>query len=83
MMIRVLMFILLLMSVTFVPIYVFALAVLAYAYYFNEALELVFLGIAVDAFFGLSQSIPYYTLLTGAVVMFMEWLKPQLVFYNR
>ena len=46
------------------------------------ALELVFIGFCTDVFFGVSHTVPYYTLGAAGLVMVAEWIKPQLSMYT-
>ncbi len=46
------------------------------------ALELVFIGAALDAFFGVHYVFPYYTVAAVCLIVFCEWFKPHLSFYT-
>ena len=45
------------------------------------AIELVFIGAIIDAFFGTLYVVPYYTLAAIGIVCVCEWIKPPLSFY--
>ena len=45
------------------------------------ALELIVIGMAVDAYFGALTSFPLYTIGAIAIVAMAEWIKPHLSMY--
>lgn len=83
MIVRVLFFYVIVALATFLPVWLFIIAVCAYALRYT-AYELILLGILIDAFYGFSTpfAIPYYTICTTCLLIFIEWIKPQLSLYN-
>lgn len=65
------------------PLWLFACGVIAYSFlYFG--IELIFIAVAVDAYFGYAENSYYlYTLGTTAVLFLAQYLKPRLSLYNR
>ncbi|MCA9364149.1 hypothetical protein KC727_02930 [Candidatus Kaiserbacteria bacterium] len=57
------------------------ICMVAYALW-KPAYELIILGFCIDAFFGTSTFVHQYLLLTAAIVLVAELLKPQLRFYH-
>ena len=80
---RVLFFCVMVALSTFLPVWLFAIAVCAYAFRYT-AYELILLGMFIDTFYGLDMPfvIPYYTLTIIVGLIFIEWIKPQLLLYN-
>lgn len=55
---------------------------IAYVLYFRKPYELVLMGAMLDAFFGMSVSLPYYTLAAVLLVGIAELIKPHLSIYS-
>jgi hypothetical protein len=70
-------------SALFAPAWVFALCAVAYAFW-RPAYELIVLGALVDLGFSpLSSVFDFkYTLLLGALVLMVEFLKPYVSYYE-
>ena len=51
---------------------------------FPLALELLGLAVVLDGYFGLALhwNLPFYTLITGAVLVVVEWIRPLIARYN-
>lgn len=59
--------------------------VLPYALWYawrNTGYELVLIGIVIDAYFGMFYYVPYYSLASLALVVFMQLLRPRILLYN-
>ncbi len=84
MILRSIFFILLTASAAFLPVYLFAVAVLMYAFTYT-AYELVLLAVFIDGLysFGHPYIIPYYTLAICFVLICAEWIKPHISGYNQ
>ena len=54
---------------------------IAYTFIFHRAYELVLVGASIDAFFGVSVVVPYYTIAAMLLVGVAELVKPHLTFY--
>ena len=67
----------------FFPLWLYAIAVVSYAL-LCPGDWLILIGILIDAQFGIhNQGFPFtYTLLTGAIVLVLEFIKPHLSFYT-
>lgn len=80
---RVFLFIVLACTALLSPLWFFLICALCYALW-KPAYELIFLAVLIDAQFGLySAGFPYlYTVLTGGLVLILEYVKPNLTFYE-
>ena len=76
---------LLLLGVTCVasvaPTALFIVCALAYALRYT-AYELIVIAAAIDAYYGMGTSVPYYTICTILGVLIIEWMKPRISLYN-
>lgn len=79
---RIIAFSVLFILVTFTPWYFMAILAGVYALHFFLPLELLVLAVLVDTYFGGAVSIPYYTVSILVLILCIEWIKPQLSFYN-
>ena len=84
MMLRIFLFIALVLVVTLAPVWVFAVCICVYAFFYTPY-ELVILSILSDGFYGIGHPfiLPYYTILTCFVLIFAEWIKPRISGYNQ
>ncbi len=84
MIVRVLFFILIVVIAVVAPTAVLAVCALAYALRYT-AYELIFVAAGIDAFYGAGGilTVPYYILITSAVLILIEWVKPYISVYNQ
>ncbi len=84
MIVRILFFTLIVVMAVVAPTAVLAVCALAYALRYT-AYELIFVGAAIDAFYGTGGilTVPYYTLVTSACLILIEWVKPFISVYNQ
>lgn len=47
-----------------------------------RAYELLIIAVCADAYFGISYTIPYYTISTLIILIVAEWLRVHLSFYT-
>ncbi|MCA9366016.1 hypothetical protein KC722_00370 [Candidatus Kaiserbacteria bacterium] len=47
-----------------------------------RAYELLIIAVCADAYFGVSYTLPYYTITTLVILLAAEWVKPHLSFYS-
>ena len=57
------------------PWWVFIVAASVYVYKY-EGVELVALGLGIDAYYGLSISWPIYTIMTSSMLLFVLYMRP-------
>jgi hypothetical protein len=82
MILRISLFALVLLVAAALPTWVLACCALLYAFRYT-AYELLFLAALIDSFYGTGGwSVPYYTLVAAAALIFIEWLKPHISLYN-
>jgi hypothetical protein len=83
MILRTFIFLVLLSLATFLPTAIYMLCALVYALFFT-AYELIILAVFIDAYYGLTgiSLVPYYTLITAACLLIIEWIKPHISVYT-
>jgi len=81
MILRLFLFAALMLLSVFAPVWILAACALAYALRFT-AYELLVLAACIDAYYGGSSALPYYTLVTAALLLAVEYIKSRLIVYN-
>ncbi len=82
MILRILFFSFLVFATVVAPTPVFIGGALLYAFRYT-AYELLLLAVCIDAYYGVGVFfVPYYTIITCAGLIFIEWMKPRISLYN-
>jgi len=74
---RLIIALILIIAVTLVPWWLYAIGVVYYATVY-KGYEVVVLGVCIDTFYGSTTGVPFYTLLTSAMVLLAIFVRPYL-----
>lgn len=83
-MIRILLFVIVIVTAVIAPTIIFAVCALFYALKYT-AYELIIVAASIDAYYSTMEYplIPYYTLIVCFSLILIEWIKPRISVYNQ
>jgi len=65
------------------PVWLFVPVLIVYIFRYTS-IEVMFVAVCIDAYFGYGSSMPYlYTLCTAVLLLFVHTLRPYLTVYNQ